>query len=95
MVRIAIWLNKNREWLFSGIGITIGTLIWVGIKKLFCQKKKEKKQTVIEQVNYGMKSTQIGVQNNYYTKEENNERRDKNSTESITGFRDNADRGAK
>lgn len=73
MDEVVTWLNENKEWLFSGIGITVGTLIFAGIRKVFCKKKKEKKQTKIKQVNYGTKGMQIGIQNNYYKKEENDE----------------------
>ena len=73
MDKIINWISENKEWFFSGIGVTAVTLILVAIKKVFCKKKQEKNQTRIEQVNYGTKSTQIGIQNNYYTKEENDE----------------------
>ena len=73
MDKIINWISENKEWFFSGIGVTFVTLILAAIKKVFCKKKQEKNQTRIEQVNYGTKSTQIGIQNNYYTKEENDE----------------------
>lgn len=73
MDKIINWISENKEWFFSGIGVTVVTLILAAIKKVFCKKKQEKNQTIIEQVNYGTKSTQIGIQNNYYTKEENDE----------------------
>ena len=73
MDKIINWFSENKEWFFSGIGVTVVTLILAAIKKVFCKKKQEKNQTRIEQVNYGTKSTQIGIQNNYYTKEENDE----------------------
>ena len=63
MDKVIIWVNENKEWFFSGIGVTIVTLIFAAIRKVFCKKKQEKKQTRIEQVNYGTKSTQIGIQN--------------------------------
>ena len=62
MDKVIIWVNENKEWFFSGIEVTIVTLIFAAIK-----------QTRIEQVNYGTKSTQIGIQNNYYTKEKSGE----------------------
>ena len=64
MDKVIIWVNENKEWFFSGIGVTIVTLIFAAIRKVFCNKK---------QVNYGTKSTQIGIQNNYYTKEKSGE----------------------
>ena len=73
MDKIINWISENKKWFFSGIGVTAVTLILAAIKKVFCKKKQEKNQTRIEQVNYGTKSTQIGIQNNYYTKEENDE----------------------
>lgn len=33
---------KNKEWFFSGIGVTIVTLIFAAIRKVFCKKKQEK-----------------------------------------------------
>ena len=71
MDKVISWVNENKEWFFSGIGVTIVTLMFAAIRKVFC--KQEKKQTRIEQVNYGTKSTQIGIQNNYNTKEKSGE----------------------
>ena len=68
-----IWGNEKKEWSFSGIEVTIVTLIFAAIRKEFCKKKQEKRKTRIEQVNYGTKSSQIGIQNNYYTKEKSGE----------------------
>lgn len=65
------WIYDNREWLFSGIGISVLTVIGVGIRKLLKKKEKsnENSKILIKQVNKGTNNTQIGVQNNYYTKE--------------------------
>ena len=70
MAYIVHWINKNKEWIFSGIGVSAITLILAGIRALCC-KKKEKRKATIKQINSGEKATQIGVQNNYYMKEEN------------------------
>ena len=47
MNKVIIWVNENKEWFFSGIGVTIVTLIFAAIRKVFCKKKQEKKQTRI------------------------------------------------
>lgn len=74
MNNIITWVNENREWLFSGIGITVMTLIVAGIRRMICKRKEEQNsQTMIKQINYGTKNTQVGIQNNYYTKEEDDE----------------------
>ena len=44
MDKVIIWVNENKEWFFSGIGVTIVTLIFAAIRKVFCKKKQEKKQ---------------------------------------------------
>lgn len=43
MDKVIIWVNENKEWFFSGIGVTIVTLIFAAIRKVFCKKKQEKK----------------------------------------------------
>ena len=68
------WMNENREWLFSGIGITVITLTFAGVRRLFRKKKaEENSKAVIKQNNYGMKNIQAGIQKNSYTKEEDDE----------------------
>ena len=42
MDKVIIWVNENKEWFFSGIGVTIVTLIFAAIRKVFCKKKQEK-----------------------------------------------------
>lgn len=53
----------NREWVFSGIGVTL----FLGVVGLFRKKKKTGggKCYKIHQENSGQNSTQIGIQNNY------------------------------
>ncbi|MBR5597074.1 MAG: hypothetical protein IKW30_06685 [Lachnospiraceae bacterium] len=56
---------KNKEWLFSGIGVTI----FLSIANFFRRKHKkstEEKIIKINQKNTGTNSPQIGIQNNYY-----------------------------
>lgn len=65
------WICQNKEWIFSGIGVTI---LGIGIaifKKIFVKRAKNSSKTVINQVNEGTNNTIIGIQNNYGTKEEN------------------------
>ena len=38
MDKVIIWVNENKEWFFSGIGVTIVTLIFAAIRKVFCKK---------------------------------------------------------
>lgn len=57
------WLFKNKEWVFSGIGIFVITATVSIIKFIF--RKKEKTTTIIKQNNNGTDNTQIGIQNNY------------------------------
>lgn len=54
----------NREGLFSGIGISVLTVIGVGIRKLLKKKEKsnDNSKILIKQVNKGTNNTQIGVQ---------------------------------
>ena len=64
------WSIENKEWLFSGIGVTI----ILGIISFF--RKKPKKTTAknivkINQKNKGTNSPQIGIQNNYYKGDNN------------------------
>lgn len=66
------WVFQNKEWVFSGIGIS-AVAVLSGIWNLFSKRKEKKEQKTITQVNYGAKGTQIGIQNNYYKKEENDE----------------------
>lgn len=65
-----IWINENKEWFFSGIGITFMTVVWNFVRK----KRDDNKngEMKIKQVNYGKNNTQIGIQNNYYNEEEKN-----------------------
>ena len=68
MDKVIIWVNENKEWFFSGIGVTIVTLIFAAIRKVFCKKKQEKKQTRIEQASescYRDKGTDCGTGRNW------------------------------
>lgn len=60
------WMIENREWIFSGIGVTILLGIIGFIRKRFIKNFDEKKSIKIEQKNEGQNTTQIGIQNNYY-----------------------------
>lgn len=74
MNNIITWMNENKEWIFNGIGITVITLMFAGVRRMFSKRKEEQNsQTMIKQINCGTQNTQVGVQNNYYTKEEDNE----------------------
>ena len=67
-------IQDNMEWIFSGIGCVIVALIGKIIYYLiFGNKIEEKQDVIIKQFNSGKNSTQIGIQNNYYTGEKDNE----------------------
>lgn len=69
-MEIIDWLYKNKEWFFSGIGISVITLICTNVRKTLRKKKQDQNfKTMIKQVNNGVKNTQIGIQNNYYERE--------------------------
>ena len=57
---------ENREWVFSGIGVTVLLGIIAFFRKTFHKKSEGEKGIKIEQKNEGQNSTQIGIQNNYY-----------------------------
>ena len=48
MDKVIIWVNENKEWFFSGIGVTIVTLIFAAIRKVFCKKKQENLLTKVK-----------------------------------------------
>jgi len=60
------WLHENRDWLFSGIGVTILVGIVGLVRNRFTKKSNDNKSIKIEQRNEGDNITQIGIQNNYY-----------------------------
>lgn len=72
-MEIIDWFCKNKEWVFSGIGITVLTLICASVRKIIGKRKeKQHPKTKIKQINHGVKSTQVGIQNNYYTRGKEN-----------------------
>ena len=64
--QIINWIIENKEWIFSGIGVTLLLGIVGFIYKKFTKKSNEEKTIKIEQKNEGKNATQIGIQNNYY-----------------------------
>ena len=68
---IIIWINENREWMFSGIGATVLIGVFGFVWKGFTKKPNKEKHIIIEQKNDGKKATQIGIQNNYYGENRN------------------------
>ncbi len=73
-MEIIDWLCKNKEWVFSGIGITFITLMCASIRKIMGKKKEDQNpKAKIKQINNGVKNTQVGIQNNYYAREKENE----------------------
>ena len=67
-------IQNNKEWVFSGVGvaivISIGKII---CRLLFGNRKEEKQDITIKQFYSGKNSTQIGIQNNYYNGEKDDE----------------------
>lgn len=60
------YLIKNKEWIFSGLGIfVIGGII--SLIKILINHHKKATQKSMKQINKDNSSgTQIGIQNNYY-----------------------------
>ena len=60
------YLIKNKEWIFSGLGIfVIGGII--SLIKMLINHHKKATQKSMKQINKDNSSgTQIGIQNNYY-----------------------------
>ena len=67
------YLIKNKEWIFSGLGIfVIGGII--SLIKILINHHKKASQKSMKQINKDNSSgTQIGIQNNYYTEEKSGE----------------------
>lgn len=59
------WLAENVEWIFSGIGIAIGSGVWALFSKKRNKKKSESKKSQPIHSN-----TQIYIQNYYYLQED-------------------------
>ena len=67
-------IQDNKGWIFSGFGCVIVAFIGKIIYHLIFGNKKEEKQDItIKQFNSGKNSTQIGIQNNYYNGEKDDE----------------------
>lgn len=67
------YIIDNKEWLFSGIGVLTLTSVYGITKKFFSRTKKSNTKTM-KQVNKNTFSgIQIGIQNNYNTKEKSDE----------------------
>lgn len=65
------WICENKEWLFSGLGIAILSIIVGGIRILFKKRSDRSNKIIIKQYNEAANVTQIGVQHNYTVKDEN------------------------
>lgn len=66
ITNIINWIIENRDWVFSGIGVTILLGIINLIHKFFSKANKPKDTIKINQKNEGQDNTVIGIQNNYY-----------------------------
>ena len=72
------FLLDNKEWLFSGLGVTICTVIGTYIYRKFLnnnEKDSDKKIININQSQSGNNNKQIGIQNNYSEREDDNGRK--------------------
>ncbi len=73
MLEVLSYIENNKEWIFSGVGIFLLGIIIHIIKKYF--KSKSKHTCSMTQINksssYG---TQIGTQNNYYRRSDEHDR---------------------
>ncbi len=71
MYKIIDYIYKNKEWIFSGIGLLIFSGIGFIIKSIRSNKQsKKKKHTMLQTNDHYSSGTQIGIQNNYYGKED-------------------------
>ena len=60
------YLIKNKEWIFSGLGIFVTGGI-ISLIKILINHHKKATQKSMKQINKDNSSgTQIGIQNNYY-----------------------------
>ena len=57
------WIIENKEWVFSGIGVTVLLGVSTFFRKIFCRKSDDGKYIKIVQKNEGQNNTQIGIQN--------------------------------
>lgn len=74
MDKIINYLINNKEWIFSGIGIFVLCGIGAFAKLLHSKKKKKVNNETMTQINHtNATGTQIGIQNNYYGKDNINE----------------------
>lgn len=74
MDEIIDFLISNKEWVFSGIGIFILGGLATLVKLYFSKKKKTISGDMMTQINHtNATGTQIGVQNNYYGKDNTDE----------------------
>ena len=65
-MKIIQWINDNKEWFFSGVGVVLITSFGAIIKKIFFKKNNsDAQETVIKQNSVGKHNVQIGIQNNY------------------------------
>ena len=62
MARVLGWINDNKEWIFSGVGVTIAVTC---LNFIINHIQKNKISNSIEMKNKGEHVTQIGIQNNY------------------------------
>ena len=60
------WLFNNREWVFSGIGVTVLLGVIAFFCKIFGKNAENEKNMKIEQKAKGQNNTQVGIQNNNY-----------------------------
>lgn len=66
------WIIENREWVFSGIGVTVLLGIIGSFRKIFFRKSDDEKHIRIVQKSEGQNSTQIGIQIHNYFKGDKN-----------------------
>lgn len=65
------FIVNNKEWIFSGIGVTILIIIWSFTKFIVNPNNKKSANVNQNQKNYSNSNgTQIGIQNNYRGKSE-------------------------
>ncbi len=69
MNELILYIDDNKEWIFSGLGIFLIGLIVAAIKKIFFSKQKSLHS--MNQVNTDYShGVQVGIQNNYNKRDE-------------------------
>ncbi len=67
------FISDNKDWIFSGIGVFVLGGIITFVKMLRSRKSLSPNSNMNQHNVNNSSGTQIGIQNNYYSKENSNE----------------------